>query len=123
MPASNMVGISSPAAVPINIPANFSGNCNSCTIYSGILIKYMLLAVHISVQAINSNNVSRRFCRGASSVAPPVLCTFGMEGNIFHTNAPQRIKAAAAARYITLKPNPKASAKAIGGPITQASET
>ncbi|MNE69543.1 hypothetical protein D3C80_1652730 [compost metagenome] len=83
----------------------------------------MLLAVHIKVQVKNSSSVSRRFFRGASSVVLEATGVLRIDGSIFHTSTPHRINAAAAARYITLKPNPNASAKAIGGPITQARET
>ena len=105
-----MVGISSPAAVPIISPASFSGRCSSLMINSGMLMMYRLLVPHIRVQMLNSSSASRRCVRGASSRPVATGFSLRMLGKNSQTMIPQTINAAAALRYIAVKPNPIARA-------------
>ena len=75
-----------------------------------MLMIYRLLVPHISVQIINSSRASRRLRRGASRTPVTTLGSLRIDGRKHHTIAPHATNATAALRYITVKPNPIASA-------------
>ncbi|MNE55317.1 hypothetical protein D3C80_1501440 [compost metagenome] len=107
-----MAGISSPAAVPISSPARFSGRPRSAVIYSGISMIYMVLQVHISIDAINKRRTSRlrqalTGAIGTEAVAfsSVLLCSArGTEGRVNHTSKAQIAKVAAAIMNIQVNP-------------------
>ncbi|MNI98239.1 hypothetical protein D3C73_1570520 [compost metagenome] len=71
---------------------------------------YRLLVPHINVQIANSNSVSRRLRRGASTAPVAREAFLFIDGKNNHTMTPQTINATAALRYITVKLKPIASA-------------
>ncbi|MNP42866.1 hypothetical protein D3C76_1366560 [compost metagenome] len=77
-------------------------------IYSGISMMYMVLQVHISIEATNSRRTSgsRQALIGAIGGESTLISTLarGTEGNISHTSSTLTTKIPAAIINITVKP-------------------